>query len=161
MQELLSALEGSSLGAALRGAGVWTYGLINLGHVLGISLLIGSIVLLDLRLVGVWRQTPLAAITRPTVRLAGIGLVLAVISGVCMISFNATEYVGNPFLLFKFGAIALGLVNVAVMTRLPAWRVKEQRGLSAAEARQLAIGGGISLACWLTALACGRMIGYW
>jgi hypothetical protein len=103
----------------------------------------------------------LAAITRPTVPLAGIGILLAVASGVCMITFNATEYAGNPFLLFKFGAIALGLVNVAVMTRLPAWRVKEQRALSPSEARQLAIGGAISLACWLTALACGRMIGYW
>jgi hypothetical protein len=161
MLELLSALESSSLGAALRNAGVWTYGIINLGHVLGLSLLIGSIVLLDLRLLGVWRQTPLAAITRPTVPLAGIGILLAVASGVCMITFNATEYAGNPFLLFKFGAIALGLVNVAVMTRLPAWRVKEQRALSPSEARQLAIGGAISLACWLTALACGRMIGYW
>lgn len=161
MYELLSALEGSSLGAVLRSAGVWTYGVLNLGHVLGLSLLIGSIVLLDLRLLGVWRQTPLGAIAGPTVPLAGIGLVLAVVSGICMITFNATEYADNPFLLLKFGAIGLGLVNIAVMSRLPAWRVKAQRALSAAEARQLAIGGGISLLCWLAALASGRMIGYW
>lgn len=161
MEGLLGALETSSFGTALRGAGVWAYGLINLGHVLGISLLIGSIVLLDLRLLGAWRQTPLAAIARPTVPLAGIGLVLAVISGLCMISFNATEYEGNPFLLFKFAAIALGLVNVAVVSRLPAWRVKGEQPLSAAQNRQLAIGGGVSLVCWIAALASGRMIGYW
>lgn len=161
MEALLSALESSSLGTMLRGAGVWAYGFINLGHVLGISLLIGSIVLLDLRLLGAWRKTPLTAITRPTVPLAGVGLVIAAATGVCMLAFNATEYAGNPFLLFKFGAIALGLVNVAVVTRLPAWRVKEERALSSAETRQLAVGGGISLVSWLAALGCGRMIGYW
>src|SRR5690606_18769701 len=98
MYALLSALEGSALGNALRDAGVWTYGLLNLGHVLGLSLLIGSVVLLDLRLLGAWRTAPLAAIARPTVPLAGAGFVLAVLSGISMISVNATEYDGNPFL---------------------------------------------------------------
>src|SRR5690606_28420167 len=97
MVELLSALEGSALGNALRDAGVWTYGLLNLGHVLGLSLLIGSVVLLDLRLLGAWRATPLSAIARPTVPLAGIGLVIAVLSGTSMITVNATEYFDNPF----------------------------------------------------------------
>jgi hypothetical protein len=161
MEALLTALEGSSLGDVLRGSGVRTYGFVNLGHVFGISLLIGSIVLLDLRLLGAWRQAPLTAITRPTVRLAGVGLVIAVITGICMLMFNGSDYVGNPYLLYKLGAIALGLVNVAVMTRLPAWRAKEQRTLSAGEARQLAIGGGISLVSWLAALFSGRMIAYW
>lgn len=161
MFELLSAIEGSALGDALRGAGVWTYGLLNLGHVLGLSLLIGSVVLLDLRLLGAWRETPLAALARPTVPLAGAGLVIALASGVCMVSVNATEYYGNPFLLLKFGAIGLGLANIAVVLRLPAWRVKGERELSAGERRQLAIAGGVSLFAWLTALTCGRMLGYW
>ena len=161
MFELLSALEGSALGNTLRGLGVWTYGVLNLGHVLGISLLIGSVVLLDLRLLGVWRQIPLSALTRPTVPMAAIGIVVAIASGICMIAFNASEYYGNPFLLLKFGAIALGLINVAVVSRLPAWRAIGERELSAREGRQLAVAGGASLLFWLTALACGRMIGYW
>lgn len=161
MLELLSALESSALGNTLRNAGVWTYGVLNLGHVLGLSLLIGSVVLLDLRLLGVWRKTPLAALAGPTVPLAGAGLVLAVASGICMISVNASEYYGNPFLLWKFGAIAVGLVNIVVVTRLPAWREKGERNLTPREDRQLAVAGGVSLAAWLTALTCGRMIGYW
>jgi hypothetical protein len=161
MFELLSALEGSALGVALRAAGVWTYGFLNLGHVLGLCLLVGSVVLLDLRLLGAWRATPLAAIARPTVPLAGAGLVVAVLTGLSMITVNATEYYGNPFLLFTFGAIALGIVNIAVVSRLPAWRAKGERELTVNENRQLAIAGGVSLASWLTALGCGRMIGYW
>src|SRR5690625_2955714 len=99
MFELLSALEGSALGAVLRGWGVWTYGFLNLGHALGFSLLLGTVVLLDLRLLGLWRSMPITTIARPTVPLAAVGFVIAVISGVCMISFNATEYYDNPFLL--------------------------------------------------------------
>jgi hypothetical protein len=161
MLELLSRLEGSALGETLRASGVWTYGLLNLGHIAGISLLLGSVVLLDLRLLGLWRSIPLAAIARPTVALAAAGFALAVASGICMISFNASEYYGNPFLLIKFPAIALGVVNVGVVAYLPAWREKAERELSARERRQLGASGGVSLACWLTALAAGRMIGYW
>ena len=161
MLELLSAVESSALGNALRSAGVWTYGVLNLGHVLGISLLIGSVVLLDLRLLGAWRAIPLAALARPTVPLAGLGLAIAFVTGVCMVTVNATEYYGNPFLLLKFGAIGLGLVNVAVVSRLPAWRAKAEREPAGREATQLAIAGGVSLFAWLAALTCGRMIGYW
>jgi hypothetical protein len=161
MYEFLSWLESSALGETLRGAGVWTYGLLNLGHLLGLSLLAGSVAMLDLRLLGVWRDTPLVAITRPAVPLAAVGFVAAVLTGVSMITFNATEYYGNPFLLIKFPAIALGLVNVLAVSMLPAWREKEARPLSMRENRQLAIAGGISLVAWLTALASGRMIGYW
>lgn len=161
MFELLSALEGSALGNALRGAGVWTYGLLNLGHVFGLCLLIGSVVLLDLRLLGAWRTTPLAAIARPTVPVGALGLAVAILTGIAMVTVNATEYIGNPFLLGKFAAIALGLVNVAVATRLPAWRDKGVREATPREHRQLKVVGGVSLVAWLTALTCGRMIGYW
>lgn len=161
MFELLSWLESSALGETLRAAGVWTYGLLNFGHVLGVCLLLGSVILLDLRLLGAWRSIELLAITRPTVPLAAFGFVLAAASGVCMISVNATEYYGNPFLLVKFPAIALGLVNVLVVSWLPAWRAKRRRPLMPREKRQLAAAGAVSLACWLTALAGGRMIGYW
>jgi hypothetical protein len=161
MPELLGWLETSALGEALRGAGVWTYGFLNLGHVLGVCLLLGSVILLDLRLLGVWRELRLDVIARPTVPLAALGFVLAATSGLCMITVNATEYVGNPFLLLKFPAIALGLVNVLVVAFLPAWREKGRRDLTPGERRQLGAAGAVSLACWLSALAGGRMLGYW
>ena len=119
MLELLSWLEGSALGEGLRASGVWTYGFLNLGHIAGISTLFGSVLMLDLRLLGLWRSVPLAMMSRPTVPLAVIGFSLAAASGVCMLSVNATEYYGNPFLLIKFPAIGLGLLNVVVVSFLP------------------------------------------
>jgi hypothetical protein len=159
--ELLTWLEGSALGHAIRGSGVWTYGLLNLAHIFGIATLFGAILVLDLRLLGVWRDVPLASLARPTVPVAATGLCLAVASGVCMISTNASEYIGNPFLLIKFPAIALGLINVAVLGRMPAWRERAVRAPTPQERTLLAVMGGISLVCWVIALSAGRMIGYW
>ena len=149
------------LGELVRGSGVWTYAILNLGHILGISTLFGSIPGLDLRLLQVTKRVPIASLARVTVPLAKTGFALAVVTGVTMLCTNATEYVGNPFLLIKFPAIFLGLLNVGVISRLPAWRATRERELRPNESRQLAVMGGLSLASWLTAVSAGRMIGYW
>jgi len=161
MRELLAWLEASTLGVLVRESGVWTYAILNLGHILGISTLFGSIAVLDLRLLRVTQRVPIAALARVTVPLAKVGFTLAVATGVAMICTNATEYAGNPFLLIKFPAILLGLVNVGIMNRLPAWRATRERELTLRENHQLAVMGGLSLTSWLTAVAAGRMIGYW
>ncbi len=161
MADLLAWLEGSPLGHAMRNAGSWSYGIVNLIHLLGIGSLFGAVLLLDLRLLGAWRSIPLASITRPTVPIAATGFVIAAASGVCLIATNATEYVGNPFLLIKFPAIAVGFINAAVVRQLASWKARESRELTTREQRQLSIVGAVSLTSWLTAIAAGRLIGYW
>ena len=95
MLDLLAWLESSMLGHAMRTSGVWTYGVVNLGHILGISTLFGSITVLDLRLLHVTRRVPIASLAHVTVPVAKTGFVLAVVTGVPMICTNATEYVGK------------------------------------------------------------------
>ena len=154
-------LEGSALGHVMRESGVWTYGIVNLVHILGVCCLFGSVLILDLRLIGLWRNVGLSAISEPAIPVAAVGFAVAAASGVCLLATKATEYAGNPFMYIKFPAIALGLVNVAVLTRLSAWRDRARREPSARERSQLAVAGGISLLCWITAITAGRMIGYW
>ena len=60
-----------------------------------------------------------------------------------------------------FAAIALGLLNIVLVRRLPAWKARANPDLGPAERRQLAWAGGASLACWLTAISAGRLIAYW
>ena len=50
-----AALEASRLGVMMRGSFV-LYPLANLGHVLGLILFVGALVVLDLRLLGAWRR---------------------------------------------------------------------------------------------------------
>ncbi len=161
MYEFMAWLQGSAVGHAMRESGVWTYGVVNLVHILGVASLFGAVLVLDLRLLGLWRNVTLPAISKPTVPIAATGFVIAAMSGVCLLATKATEYVGNPFLYIKFPAIGLGLVNFVALKSLSAWKEHRIRELSSREQSKLAVFGGISLFCWLTALSAGRMIGYW
>ena len=161
MQGLLTWLQGSPLGELMRSLGVWTYGVVNLVHILSVATLFGAVLMLDLRLLGAWRRVPIAALERPAIMLAIVGFGSAVVSGLCLIVTNGADYVGNPFLAIKFAALGLALLNAAIVVSLQAWRERSVEPLPAGHERTLRIGGGVSLACWLTTVAAGRMIGYW
>lgn len=161
MLPFLAWLETSMLGHAMRNSGVWTYGVVNLFHILGVATLFGAVLVLDLRLLGLWRTVPIPSIAGPTVPVATTGFVIAALTGVGLLATKATEYAGNPFLLIKFPAIAVALLNVAVVTSRPAWKHMARPDPTPGDRRVLAIGGAVSLAAWLTAIGAGRMIGYW
>ena len=161
MHDALDWLQSSALGMFMRGSGPWTYPVVNLVHVLGVATLFGAVLILDLRLLGVWRRVPLAPITTVAAPVAMAGFAVAAASGVCLLAANALEYENNPVLLVKFSAIGLGFVNAIVLRRTAAWRAHTTRDLTHSEARRLGLMGGVSLVSWLTAVGAGRIIGYW
>ena len=161
MHDFMTWMQASALGHFMRESGPWTYAIVNLLHILGVASLFGAVVILDLRLMGVWRGTPLAALAEAAAPVAAFGFALAATSGIGLLATKATEYIGNPFLYIKFPAVAIGVVNALVLNFSPAWHARGRRELSQRENRQLAWMGGTSLACWLTAIGAGRMIAYW
>ncbi|KWX21616.1 hypothetical protein AFM11_24100 [Mycolicibacterium wolinskyi] len=161
MHDVLAWLESSALGAFMRDTGPWTYPIVNLIHILGVATLFGAVLILDLRLLGLWRRVPLRAITSTASPVATAGFVVAALSGPCLLASNALDYDQNPVLLVKFGAIGLGMVNVVLLRRTSAWRAHTTGELSHAQARLPAAFAGVSLASWLTAVTAGRMLGYW
>lgn len=161
MRDAFVWLEQTALGDFMRTSSLWTYPAVNLLHIFGIAALFGAVTIIDLRLLGVWRNIPLAAISGPAVPVSTVGFVLAATTGAALLATSSTEYIGNPFLLIKFGAIAVGLMNVALLNLSPAWKARRVRELQPHERRRLAVFGGISLATWITAVAAGRLIAYW
>jgi hypothetical protein len=161
MHDALDWLQSSALGMFMRGSGPWTYPVVNLVHVLGVATLFGAVVILDLRLLGVWRRAPLAPITTVAAPVAMAGFAVAAASGACLLAANALDYENNPVLLVKFSAIGLGFINAIVLRRTAAWQAHTTRDLTHSEARRLGLMGGVSLVSWLTAVGAGRIIGYW
>ncbi len=161
MRDAFVWVEQSGLGVFMRESSLWTYPLVNLLHVFGIAALFGAAMIIDLRLLGVWRAVPLRAVTRIGVPVAAAGLFLAIVTGVGLFATQATEYLGNPFLLIKFSAIAVGMANAAAVRASPAWQGSGERELTPGEHRRLALVGGISLVSWMTAISAGRLIAYW
>jgi hypothetical protein len=155
----LAELEATALARALRDS-VWTYPLVNAGHILGVALLVGSIVPLDLRLLGVWRSVPLAPLWRVLTRTAAAGLVLAIGCGALLFVTRATEYAASGLFVCKMAIVAAGTANALVLRMaapdelLRAWPALEMAP------RRVQLAGGVSLAAWLTALTLGRLVGY-
>jgi formate-dependent nitrite reductase membrane component NrfD len=159
--DFLAWLQQSMLGHAIRSSSVWTYGIINLAHILGIATLFGAVLVLDLRLIGWPRSGNLAATAELAIPLSLVGFAIALASGTCMLATNGTDYATNPFLPIKFGAIFAAAINALATTRTQAWRQRTTLDVLPHHKTQLKIFGGISLLCWLTAISAGRMIGYW
>lgn len=160
----LTWLEQSALGHFVRGSGPWTYPLINLAHILGIAALFGAVLVIDLALLGVGRRRPqaaLAAIAAAASPVAAAGFLLAAMSGIGLLVTNGSEYAGNPFLLIKFPAIGLGIINAAIVTRSAAWRALATGTVAPDDSRRLRLMAVTSLACWTVAISAGRLIGYW
>jgi hypothetical protein len=153
-----AALEATSLATALRNS-VWGYPLVNAAHILGVALLIGSILPLDLRLLGAWRSVPIEPLWRVLTRTAGAGLVLAMVFGILLFITRATEYVSSYLFVSKMVAVGLGTIN-ALALRMPRARRSEILWTEGKPPARLRIAGGLSIASWLTALTLGRLIGY-
>ena len=139
MHDALAWLQSSALGTFMRGSGPWTYPVVNL---IGLDVAAGdpaAVVILDLRLLGVWRRAPLPAITAVAAPVAMAGFGVAAASGACLLAANALEYENNPFLLVKFSAIGLGLINAVAVRRTAAWRAHATRALSGSEAASSAM----------------------
>ncbi|MGZ8287524.1 MAG: DUF6644 family protein [Allosphingosinicella sp.] len=147
-------LEATPVARVLQDSG-WLYAGVNTLHVLAIALLVGSVMVLDLRLLGLWRSVPVAALARPTVAVAAAGLALAILSGAALLSVQATDYVDNPFLYAKFAAILVGLANIAIL------RWAKGAWTDDRHAPRHVWAGLLSLLAWLSALAAGRLIAYW
>ncbi|WP_145959033.1 hypothetical protein [Sphingobium sp. SCG-1] len=83
MQDVWVALATSEVASALR-LSRWGYAAVNATHIAALGLLFGSVVTLDLRLLGLWRSTVLADLARPLVPIAAVGLIIAVASGLLL-----------------------------------------------------------------------------
>lgn len=140
--------------AAMQGGFTWAaagYPLLEVLHITGIALLLGSLVLVELRLWGWGPELPLPALARLglPVSLAGFALVAA--SGLAMFSTQPQELLSNRAFVAKLGCVGAAGLNAA-------WF--HARG-SLARADALARAQTVlSLGLWIAAILCGRWIAY-
>ena len=149
-----AALESLPLAVALRGS-IWVYPLINAGHILGIALLVGGIVPLDLRILGMWPSVPLPSLWRLLVCTAGAGLGIATACGVLLFITRASAYVASPLFSMKMVLVAVGIAN-ALSLHLSA----RFHSLSLRVPWHFRLQAILSLAIWVAVLFLGRMVGY-
>ena len=144
-------------GAVLLNRSGTAYLFVNAAHILSIGLLIGGILPLDLRLAGLLRGAPLAAIGPFLSRSAAVGLGLAILTGLWLFSVKPREYLANEAFLWKMALLAVALANVAVQHRNHHFRLALEGGAVHASVRIVA---ACSALLWLSVLVAGRWIGF-
>ena len=133
----------------------WGYAAVNAAHILGIALLVGAIMPLNLHILGLWRGVvPREMLARVLVPVAATGLALAVAAGTLLFSVRALEYSEVVFLQIKIVLVTAGTLSALLLHRA--------HGLSLHDATKgrLIPHALLSMACWLGALVCGRLIAF-
>lgn len=152
-------LEQTSVAALIAGSD-YLFPLLEAVHVVGLGLVIGTMGIVDLRLLGL-------ASTKRTVRdvashmlpIAWSGFGIAAISGALMFSANATRYMENPPFQLKLIALLLAGINMAVFHQVT-WRSIAVWDGAARPPGTARLAGAISLSCWIVVVFLGRWIGF-
>jgi hypothetical protein len=148
----LEAIEQAGPIAALRGSYL-AYPLVNALHIVGIALLFGAIVALDLRLIG-WRRAAGSAdaVASLLLPVAITGLLVAIPAGLLLFATDARAYAASPLFQAKMLVVALAIANALWL------RASERRRPSTDQ--RAAIAAAASILLWLGAIVLGRLVGY-
>jgi hypothetical protein len=138
----------------------WWFPLLESIHVLAATFLVGSILMVDLRLLGLAARTyPVSLVVRETVPWTYSASVISVITGLGLFVTRASHYVDNRAFQVKLGLLVLAGLNMAVFhlatSRAIAHRDVDEVTISAAR-----FAGASSLLLWMGIMLAGRWIGH-
>ena len=156
MAQFLHALQNSAFSAWVVGSdSIWAYPMILTMHTVGLGIVVGAAVIVDLRLLGVGPAIPLEEIKR-VFPIFWVGFFINLVSGVMLFVSEAADKATQPVFLLKLSLIAIG---VAVTARIR--RVLFSSGsmpmLAASTVQRLAVS---SLFVWGGAIVAGRLMAY-
>lgn len=162
LHSILLFLQELPLAGAMRGDNPgteWLFPIVETCHVLTLTLVFGSIVMVDLRLLG-WTSpgSSISRLTQETLPWTWTAWVLAAITGSMLFISKAVTYAGNFEFRMKFLCMALAGVNMLVFQFGAYRKVANWDMGSPPTAARLA--GGLSLAFWIAVIFFGRWVGF-
>jgi hypothetical protein len=148
-------------GAVLLQRSGTAYLLVNAAHILGLGLLVGAILPLDLRLLGFFRGVPLGVVGPFLSRAAAAGLGLAIVTGLWLFTVKPAEYLANEAFLWKLGLLAAALVNIVLQHRNAGFaRALTDNGADGGAGIGVRLAALCSALRGLSVLVAGRWIGF-
>lgn len=154
MHALFMALAHSHLGHAMQ-ASKWDFALVEMVHLLALAILGGSVLVVDLRLLGVILKDESARlIGRDLSRLLLGSLAVMIVSGVALLSEEAGKCYYSPAFRWKMALLAAAVTFYFTLHRRAL--LHSDVGVPSLWSRISAI---ISLTLWLSVGVAGRAIG--
>ena len=159
LDHFLHWLESTRLAIAISESS-WLFPGIESVHVLAITLVVGSITMVDLRLLDVnLRDRPVGELIDEILPWTWTSFAVAVCTGVLLFSSNATHYWGTVPFRLKMLLLVLAGVNMTVF-HATILRSVEVWGRQPRPPRAAKISGGVSLSLWIGVVSLGRWIGF-
>ena len=159
VDELLHSLKETGFATAIRENGS-LFPWLESVHVLGVTVLIGCIGLLELRLIGVVSlNRPVSRVLKDVLPVTWVAFALSVISGFLLFASNAPTYATNTFFLGKVVLLAGAGLNAFgfhafVERSIAKWDTAARTPIPAR------LSGIFSLVMWLGIVVCGRWVGF-
>ena len=154
----LAAIERLPLALAMRHE-LWLYPVVEIVHIIGFVTLVGSVIMFDLRLLGLSKTLPVSALARHTLPWSIGALLLIVPTGLLMFIAHAGDLIGNTAFVIKMSLLFCAATNAAVF-HAGVFRGVAGWDSGAATPAAAKIHAWVSLLIWFGVLACGRLLAY-
>jgi hypothetical protein len=136
------------------------WGILEGTHLLALMLFAGTILVVDLRLLGVtFRRTPVSVVSDAILPLTVFGFLFVVVTGMGLFFAKPVFYYHNIWFRLKMIMLALALLNILVFHS----RIQKSQGAWDAEAKppgSVRAAAAMSLTAWLVVISFGRLIAY-
>jgi hypothetical protein len=162
MPGFLQAAEHTSLAAAMRGelGWEWLFPIVETLHVISLAMVFGSIVMVDLRLVGAAsRNSALSRLSGEVLPYTWGAFICAVVTGTLLFVSKVHVYFYNLQFQLKFLCMFLAGVNMAVF-HFGAYRHVLEWDERYPPPRAARLAGALSIALWIGVIFFGRWIGF-
>lgn len=155
--EFLSWLQESSIAIwVAESESLWAYPTILALHTFGLAFLVGANVVIDFRLLGLSRDTPIGPLKKlfPTM---WVGLAINTVTGLLLFAASARLKAVMIMFYIKLGCIALALIAAVRIRRVVFDAAAEPASAVPDGARRLAV---LSIVLWTGAIIAGRLMAY-
>ena len=138
---------------------LWLYPIVEVVHIVGFVVLVGSVLMFDLRILGLSKQVSVRALARHLLPWSWGALVLIVPTGFLMFTAHAGDFLSNRAFQLKMALLMTAGINAIAFHTGPYQTVKDwDVGVRAPLVAQASVAASIVL--WLGVITCGRLLAY-
>jgi hypothetical protein len=154
----VNPVEGLAIAKAMR-ENLWLYPSVEIVHIIGFAILVGAVVMFDLRVLGLSKTIAVRALARHLLPWSVAALLLIVPSGLAMFSAHAGDFLNNRAFQLKMALLITAGMNAAYFHTGPYQTVKEwDVGVAAPLSARISV--AVSIVLWFSVIACGRLLAY-
>lgn len=151
-------IEALPIARAMRES-LWMYPIVEVIHIVGFVILVGSVLMFDLRVLGLNKQISVRALARHLLPWSWAALVLIVPTGFLMFTAHANDFLANRTFQLKMALLMTAGINAIAFHTGPYQSVKAwDVGVPAPLVAKASVAA--SLVLWLAVITCGRLLAY-